>query len=482
MKVKSVKKNAILNTIKQLCQILFPIITIPYVTRTLGANYYGRVSFSTSIINYFVLIASLGISSYAIREGALVRDDYGKFNKFANEIFSINVISMVVSYVFLIAVLFIPKFYAYKELILIQSTMIFFTTIGVDWINSVYEDYIYITARYIVFQIFSLIFLFIFVHGNQDYIKYACILVFSSVGANLLNVIYVRRYVSLKFTFSCNFKKHIIPILILFGNQLAITLYVNSDITMLGLLSDEKTVGIYTLSSKIYTVIKQVLNAVIIVSIPRLSYYLGNRKEDKFEELAEKIKFLLLVFMVPISVGLFSFSKDIMCIVGGKGYVNGYTSLMILSVAVVFSLLSSFFTNCILLTRREEKKILLMTASAAIVNIVLNIWMIPAMGANGAAVTTLISEMLVAFWSWMASRKYMNSNFKLSNYFPIVIGGVAVGVVCAIFKFFIYKNIFVSILLSVIFSSIIYLLVLTFLKCPIVCEEMRKMKTGGFKR
>ncbi len=479
MKAKSVKVNAVLNTIKQLCQILFPIITIPYITRALGANYYGKVSFSSSIISYFVLFAGLGVSSYAIREGALVRDDKKKFNMFANEIFSINIISMVISYAILIIILFIPKLAQYKELILIQSLMILFTTLGVDWINSVYEDYLYITIRYIIFQIISLVLLFIFVHSGHDYLKYAYILVFSSVGANLLNIFYIKKYASLKFTFHMKLKKHIVPILVLFGNQLAITLYVNSDITMLGFLSNESTVGIYTLSSKIYAVIKQVLNAIIVVSIPRLSYYFGNNDGIKFEKLAERIKFMLLLFIIPVSVGVLLFSKDIMYIVGGSEYAKGANSLMILSVAIIFSLLSSFFTNCIMLIHREEKKILMMTTIAAVINISLNIIMIPIMGASGAAITTLVSEAVVAVWSRKYSCKYLKfgTGIRLKEYFPIILGSTMVGIVCVLFKIVFLKNAFLSITFSIFFSTIIYLLVLLLFKCPIIYDEFEKIKS-----
>ena len=90
---KSFKVNAILNIVKQFSAIIFPLITFPYVSRALGVESYGRYNFSSSIISYVSLLAGLGISSYAIREGARIRDNKEKFLKFANEVFSINVVS-----------------------------------------------------------------------------------------------------------------------------------------------------------------------------------------------------------------------------------------------------------------------------------------------------------------------------------------------------------------------------------------------------
>ena len=98
MKARSIKVNAALNTVKQCCQVLFPVITIPYVTRVLGVDNYGKINFSNSIVSYFLLLASLGINSYAIREGALVRNNKKIFEKFSDEVFTINVISTIISY------------------------------------------------------------------------------------------------------------------------------------------------------------------------------------------------------------------------------------------------------------------------------------------------------------------------------------------------------------------------------------------------
>ena len=78
--------------------IIFPLITFPYVSRILGVDNLGKYNFSNSIISYFILIAGLGISTYAVREGARLRDKQKAFHDFANEMFTINVISTIVAY------------------------------------------------------------------------------------------------------------------------------------------------------------------------------------------------------------------------------------------------------------------------------------------------------------------------------------------------------------------------------------------------
>ena len=115
---KSLKLNAVLNIIKQLCAVVFPLITIPYVSRVLKADSYGKVSFGNSIVSYFALLAALGINDYAVREGAKIREDKEKIKKFVNEIFSINVMSTISSYVLLfVLLLYSKKLYDYRTLI-----------------------------------------------------------------------------------------------------------------------------------------------------------------------------------------------------------------------------------------------------------------------------------------------------------------------------------------------------------------------------
>ena len=157
MKITSLKVNMFLNAVKGLMNILFPLITFPYVSNILGVNELGRYNFAVSIINYFILLAGLGINAYAVREATEYRYNKRKFNRFADQIFTINLISSGISYFFLILfIIYIPKFQNSSVLLLILSLQIIFRTIGVDWIYTIYEEYLYITVRSILFQIVSL--------------------------------------------------------------------------------------------------------------------------------------------------------------------------------------------------------------------------------------------------------------------------------------------------------------------------------------
>ncbi len=189
---KSLKLNMLLNAIKGLMSIIFPLITFPYVSKVLGVENIGRYNFANSIIGYFVLIAGLGISSYAIREGTRIRDKSTDLETFGGEMLSINIYSTIVSYIlFFVLLALIPKFQNYRYLLLLFSLQIAFKTIGVEWLYSIYEDYMYITVRSIAFQLVSIVLMFVFVRTENDVDIYAAITVLSGAGSNLLNFIHI---------------------------------------------------------------------------------------------------------------------------------------------------------------------------------------------------------------------------------------------------------------------------------------------------
>ena len=297
-----------------------------------------------------------------------------------------------------------PYFCNYRMLIIIQSLSIIFTTIGMDWINSVYEEYAFITARYIAFQVIALICMFLFVKRENDYFIYAFIVVLASAGANILNTIHIKKYVKIKLKIS-GLKKHLVPILVTFGNVVAITVYVNSDITMIGIIKDDTSVGIYSLASRIYTVIKLILNGVILVTIPRLSVCYGKNEKDTLDKLLSYIFITMITLMFPLSIGLCMLSKSIMSIMGGEEYTQGAMALTFLGIAVLFSLIAFFFTNCVLIPSKNEKTAFIITLSSAIINILLNFIFIPAFDYFGAAITTVIAELLVSLFAIASSRK-----------------------------------------------------------------------------
>lgn len=460
MKKKSIKINALLNTIKQICAVIFPMITFPYASRVLGKFYYGKVNFGASIISYIALIAALGVNNYAVREGARIRNDAHKLNRFSNEVFSINIISTIIAYFILIIIIaFNKNIKGYATLLIIQSLSVIFTTIGTDWINSINEDYTFITIRYIVCQLFSIIFMFIFVKSPKDYIFYAFSSVLGIILANAFNVIYIKNKYNIKirFTIKMNLGTHLKPILILFGFAVASLIYINSDITILGLVKGDSDVGLYSVSAKIYTLAKSIINAMLYVTIPRISNLISKVSYDEINQALNKILGLLLIIVMPAFVGLFFLSKYIILLFAGNEFILATNSLRILSISLIFAIASSFFINVILIPYRKEKYVLLTTISSASVNIVLNIILIPKYGINAAATTTLLSEVITYILGAFFSRQY----FKFNSFKEIFIGFInaVLTLICCLITCKILQNAIIIIVISIVFSLALCFLV-----------------------
>lgn len=461
---KSIGVNAGLNMLKTICRVVFPLITFPYVSRVLHVENIGIYNFCQSVVSYFSLAAGLGISTYAIREGARHRGSEGEMSVFASEVFSINFCSTVLSYlVLLLCILFIPRLTLYSPVLVALSTNILFTTIGCEWIFQIYEEYGYITIRNIVFQIISMVLLFLFVKNSDDLLTYVVIAAVSGGGANVINAVSRRKYCRIRLLFNRNVLKHLVPIMVLFASSIATTIYTNSDTTMLGALAGNKATGLYSVSAKIYDIVKQMLAAIIVVSIPRLSMYLGEKRYEEFGKTAKDIANALLVLVVPAVVGIFALSKNIVLIISGQEYAEANTSLKILAIALFFSIFSWFYTSCILIPSRMEKEVLLGTVVAAIANIGLNSVFIPLFQQNAAAFTTVLAEALSMLINWYYGRKIFKLFFKKNDILSVTVGCLGIWAICSIANTC-FSSLLISTWISILGSVLFYFTVLFAMK------------------
>lgn len=474
MKKKSLGLNAALNGFRNVLNLFFPLITFPYVSRVLQAEGIGKYNFANSVISYFLLIAALGISNYSVREGAKLRDDRKKISDFASQVFTINLISTILSYILLFLSLIIFKnLQSYKTAILIFGLQIFFTTIGVEWVYTIFEEYAYITIRSIIFKIISIILLFLFVRKSTDYLNYVGVIVFSSVGSNVLNYLHSKKLCDIKIVFKVDWKKHLKPILMIFATGIATQIYLNSDITILGILKNDYIVGIYSVSSKIYGIVKSLVQAIIVVVVPRLSMLLGKGEYKKFRRLLRQVTSALALVTFPSATGLYMLAPQVIILISGKGYLRGVSSLRILCFALVFSVFSWIFAYCILLPARRERFFLIAAVVSAFLNISLNFILIPLISENGAALTTCLAEfvmfIIIVFYSKDILKGVYDSKF-LKEFFTYLIGSIIIVAICFVGNILFSYNI-EKVIFDITFSIVTYFGILFFTKNQILLKN-----------
>ena len=401
-KARSLGRNAVLNVIRTVMPILFALLAYRHVMPLLGTEGMGKVAFGHSWVIYFTLLAMLGVDTYAVREGARRREDPADFARFADEVFTLNLIFTALAYLLLgLALLFLPKLRDYRLLILLQSLSILFVVLRTVWLNTVFEDYGFLTVLNVGAQLFALALLYVLVRSEADYYWYAASTVAADGIVCVVNRIYCRRYWRPRLTARPNFKAHLRPMLILFANALTISIYVNFDTTMLGWMTDDRHVGLYDQAVKVYNVLKQVMSAVYMVTVARLTFFAARKDFASYKTVFTRVCGSVCVLLLPVSVGVMCLSKEIVLFLGGPAFLEAVSALRILSLSLIFAIFGGLVTACLNITLCRERENLIATLLGAALNVALNFLFIPWLAQNGAAITTALSELFVFLFCWL---------------------------------------------------------------------------------
>ena len=484
-KQKSISINLIANGIKTLMSVLFPLITFPYASRVLGATGIGKVNYATSIISYFSMFAALGIATYAIREGARIRDDKEKFSKFAKEMLNINLLTTVIAYVALLIFLCLPILKNYKILLIILSGTIVFTTIGMEWLFIIKEEYAYITKRAVLFQFLSLILLFLLVRSKEDYGWYAALTVISSGGSAIWNLVYSRKLVNWRQKITPEYKKHLKPIFLIFGTSIASSIYMTMDTTMLGAMSGDKATGIYTAAVKINTVVSTLIGTISSTILPRVSYYIGNGLKKEYEKLMQSSMDLLMMVAMPVAIGMMCTSDILILLFSGAEFLPGSTAAKILSAKVVIAAINRVLAYQICIPYKRDKEVLLSTSGGALFNLIANAALIPIWGVNGASIATFFSEVVVFIILFRYTHKYFPVH-RLYARGPIYLASSIWFFLCRYILDRVLHNTVVILLATVAICAAGYFAILLAIKDPylksVVQGAVKRVKKGTGKR
>ena len=393
MKIKSVKFNFIMNFILTASNFIFPLITFPYVSRVLGASGTGKVSFAISVVSYFTMVAALGVPTYGIRAAAKVRDDQEKLNRTTQEILIIHLFMMViVSIVYIMAILFVPRFQSDRTLFLVVGISILLDPLGVNWLYQGLEQYGYIAKRSIFLKFIGVILMFMFIHSPDDYVFYGVTSILASAGSNVLNFINLRKYISLKPVGNYDIKQHLKPILILFAQVVAVNIYTNLDNVMLGFMKTDVDVGLYAAAVKVKTILTSLVTSLGAVLLPRLSYYIMEGKKEEFQGLIKKAYNFVIVIAFPLMLFTIFYAKDCLIFLSGNEFIGATLAMQIIAPTILLIGLSNLLGIQVLTPLNKEKQLVYSVVAGALVDLILNIIFIPKMGAS---LGTLVAEFVV---------------------------------------------------------------------------------------
>ena len=413
MNTTSLKKNFIMNALLTMSSFLFPLITFPYVSRILLPAGCGRVSFATSFVAYFNMIAQLGIPTYGIRACATVRDNRRALTETAQELLIINLLMGLFAYAALgLCMVFVPRVAQDRALFLVMSSTILLNAIGMEWLYKGLEQYTYITLRSVAFKFVALAALFLLVHREEDYLVYGAISILAASASNLLNFFHAHRYISLRPLGSYHLKRHMKAVMVFFAMACATTVYTNLDEVMLGFMTTDAAVGYYHASVRIKSILVSIVTALGAVLLPRASYYIDHGMIDEFRAITRKALLFVLLTATPMTLYFIFYAREGILLLSGSAFEDAVLPMRIIMPTLLLIGITDVLGIQILIPLGEEKTVLYSVSAGALTDLILNALLIPRFAAAGAATGTLAAECVVLAVQYAALRNEVHTALR----------------------------------------------------------------------
>jgi len=431
----SIEKNAFFNIFRVVFSLLFPIVVFPYVSRILGPENLGSVDFADSVVAYFVTIASMGIPAYGKIVCAKARHSEEELQKTVCELIYISFILELIAFVALIvAIILIPRLSQYRVLLLLNSITILTSVLRIEWLYYALEQFQYITVRTIIIKIISVLLIFITIRNPEDFIKYACINVFSQAITTILDFYLARDYIHFYKLKDLQITRHLSKIFVFFASAVAVTINNNTDVVMINFFSGEFFTGLYTFSLKIKSLLVSVMVATLDVTLPRLSAFHKAGKDQDFRSLLRPVGIFTFVVACGAATYFIVFSKEVSVILGGEQYQGASSIVIALMLGLPVLAINYVLGIGVLQSIGREKQYTKTMIITCFVNIVANFVLIPKMHAVGAALATLIAEIGNMLLYYYFGRDYLKDTFVGNRFILIAVASVIAGAICFVGK------------------------------------------------
>lgn len=475
---QSVKVNYILNLINTGTQMLFPLITFPYVCRVIEADGIGQINFFQSIISYISLFTCLGIPMYAIREIARDRSDVVQMNRTAMEILLLHSMLTLVGYAIVaILCLTVPQIQVNIPLFLILSLIIFFTAIGCEWFYQGIEDFKYITIRGLIIKTVSVVLLFIFVKSKTDLLYYGCYTVFGVLGGNIFNFFRLRKYIHREnIIFSeLHIKRHIKPVLKVFSFSVVTSIYLQLNTVLLGFLKSALAVGYFAAATKVMQMLLTMSACLGSVMMPRASHLIAENKEDEFNRLIQKSYDFTLAIALPMTIGLIFCAPSLITALCGVKFEHSILPSQIIAPIILMVAISNVFGIQVLFPKGKINIVTLCCGIGAVADLILNLCLIPLFSYIGTSIAYLGAEVATTVSMYFIGRRYIPIIYFKKSHLTYALG-------CVVMAFALYGlsllqlPTFTILLLQGCCGVLAYFIILCICKDEMLVQILSKIK------
>lgn len=453
--MKTQNKNFLYNIIYQLLTFFVPLITVPYVSRVLGAENVGIYSYTYSIVYIFMLSGMLGINNYGSRTIARVRDDKDKLSR---TFFSIYFLQLMINIIALVLYSIYVLVFAnsYKSVYLIQTIFLISICFDINWFFFGLEKFKITVTRNLIIKILSVILVFILVKDKGDLNVYTFIMSFSALLSQIFLLIILPKYVNLKKVKLKEIFSHFKEILYLFIPVLAFSIYKVMDKTMIGLFSSVTQVAYYEYAEKLMNIPTAVISALGTVMLPHMSYIMQNDKEKYKKTIFDSMK-LVSKLSTIMCLGLILISSDAVKVLFGSEFEASSSILILLSTTILASSWANVIRTQFLIPLKKDKIYIRSTFVAAVVNLFLNIILIRRYAAVGACIGTIVSEFVVMLYQLFSTK----NDLEYKKYMICLIGegiqSFIIIIIAFIFSIFIH-NVYLRLIAKVSISALLFVL------------------------
>ena len=494
------RTNVIINIARTLVLTILSFMTFPWVCRYLGSAQVGIYTWCNTFVMYFLVLAKIGIPNLAIRECVKVKDDKEKLSNKVQTFFLIQLITTVLSFGLMCSLVFsIKEFHNNNEIIFLLSINFLSGAFSFEWLFIALEKQFYMSVRSIIVLALSTLLIIIFVTNPSDIYIYAFITAGVTLLTTIINLCYVRNYISLKKTMPYSIKEYIKPLAVLCSISLIISFYNQTDTFILGFINEnKKEVASYSVGIKGIDIIIGVITALSTVFIPRAAICYAQEDKKYFNRLNSYSINICLFIVLPAIATMATLSKSITGLISGNyefnpelGYTNAPAVLIILSSMMITYSISDIIYGQILLPMKKEKYYLFALLGGTLLNVAFSIvfgkYVFPNNSAIGVAIGTSVTDLLILVFLVVISWKEIKK--AIFNFNSLKIFAVAAAI--AVFSFFIKDPIYnamiakgistvnamiIQLVSVVAIDAVLYLVSLGLLKEDLVSSFIRRKK------
>ncbi|MCM1537459.1 MAG: flippase [bacterium] len=387
-------------------RLITPLITAPYLSRVLGADGIGYISYTESIVSYFVLFATLGITTYGQREISYVQNSIKK----RSEVFW-NTKVLNITTVLAVTVIYIVFSFSQNNTIAYLLFTFYILTVAADvsWFFQGIEEFGKILFRDSIFKLINIIYLFIVIRTKEDILFYIFGISFFSFIGNVSLWRYLPKYIRKIDKSKLHPFRSMHTVLILFVPTIAVQVYTVLDKTMIGVITQNSFEnGYYEQAMKISKLVLVVVTSLGTVMIPRIGYYFQNGEKDTINQLMYQGYRFVWLLGIPLCIGLIMTAGNFVPWFFGAGYERAIPLMQILSLLILAIGISNVTGMQYLIPTKREKLFLFPILIGAAINFAMNLVLIRYWGAIGAAIASVTAETAITLIQFVIVRKELS--------------------------------------------------------------------------